>query len=54
MSLLCLQLNLLLWRGTAAACQTFSVPCSKTLLLNTELIYLTSTVKYAQVNERLI
>lgn len=49
--LLQLQLSPLLWRGTvAAACQTFSVTCSKTPLLNTGPIYLTSTVKYAPVN----
>lgn len=53
-SLLQLQLSPLLWRGTvAAACQTFSVACSKTLLLNTGLISSTSTVKYAPVNKRL-
>lgn len=49
-----LHLSPLLWREAAAAtCRTFSVTCSKTPLLNTGLIYLTSTVKYAQVNKRL-
>lgn len=49
-----LQLRHLLLRGTvAAACQTFLVACSKTLLLNTGPICLTSTAKYVQVNKRL-
>lgn len=51
--LLQLRLSPLLRRGTlAAACQTFSATCSKTPLLNTGLICLTLTVKYAQVIER--
>lgn len=50
MKLQSVQLKLPLQKETAAVCQIFSVPCSKTPLLNTGLTCLTSIVKYAQVN----